>query len=119
MQSIIANDIVDTIPIPLLVLDETLRVQAANRAFLQTFAVRAADTIGHLISELGTGQWDISQLRRHLAEIISRDSVVEGFEVEHDFPGIGRKTMRLNARKVLRQGCPPCFWPLRTSRTPA
>ena len=31
---------------------------------------------------------------------------MDGFEVEHDFPGVGRKTMLLNARKVLYEDSP-------------
>ena len=104
MQSINASDIVDTVPSALLVLDEALRVQSVNRAFLQTFAVPADQTNGRLIYELGSRQWDIPELRRLLTKVVPRDSVVEGFEVEHDFPGIGRKIMRLNARKVFSQG---------------
>ena len=31
---------------------------------------------------------------------------MDGFEVEHDFPGVGRKTMLLNARKVIYDDSP-------------
>ena len=37
-----AQDIVDTVREPLLMLDTTLRVRSANRAFYQTFRVSAA-----------------------------------------------------------------------------
>ena len=104
MRAIDATDIVDTIPSALLVLDMDLRVQSANRAFLGTFEVTAEETIGQPVHDLGSGQWDIPALRRLLTEVVPQDSVVEGFEVEHDFPGIGRKVMRLNARKVYRIG---------------
>ena len=84
MQAINANDIIDTVPSGLVVLDESLRVQSANRAFLRTFSVSPEETVGKLIYELGSGQWDIPELRRLLTEVVPRDSVVEGFEVEHD-----------------------------------
>ena len=39
-----AQDIVDTVREPLLMLDTTLRVACANRAFYQTFRVSAKET---------------------------------------------------------------------------
>jgi PAS domain-containing protein len=58
-----AQDIVDTVREPLLILDATLRVRSANRAFYQTFHVSPGETEGRLIYELGNGQWDIPDLR--------------------------------------------------------
>ncbi|MDX7951356.1 PAS domain-containing protein [Lichenihabitans sp. Uapishka_5] len=104
LEAIKAHDIVDTIPTGLLVLSESLRVETANRAFLRTFQVTPEETMGRLVYDLGSGQWDIPALRSLLTEVVLRDSVVEGFEVEHEFPGIGHKIMRLNARKVFREG---------------
>ena len=61
-----ALNIVDTVREPLLILDATLRVRSANRAFYQTFQVSAEETVDQLIYELGNGQWDIPDLRRLL-----------------------------------------------------
>ena len=33
-----------------------------------------------------------------------RHTTIEGFEVEHEFPIIGRRTMLLNARKIFYEG---------------
>src|SRR6188508_1396997 len=95
-----AQNIVDTVREPLLILDATLRVQSANRAFYQTFHVSAAETEGRLIYELGNGQWDIPDLRRLLEDIVPTSSVFNDFELEHTFPAIGRRVMLLNARKL-------------------
>jgi PAS domain S-box-containing protein len=95
-----AQNIVDTVREPLLILDATLRVQSANRAFYQTFHVSAAETEGRLIYELGNGQWDIPALRRLLEDIVPKSSVFNDFELEHTFPAIGRRVMLLNARKL-------------------
>src|SRR5580692_8083728 len=95
-----ALNIVDTVREPLLILDTTLRVRSANRAFYQTFHVTAEETEGHLIYELGNGQWDIPDLRRLLEDIVPKSSVFDDFELEHTFPGIGRRVMLLNARKL-------------------
>ncbi|MCY2989231.1 MAG: PAS domain S-box protein, partial [Planctomycetota bacterium] len=95
-----AQNIVDTVREPLLILDANLRVQSANRAFYQTFQVSPEETEGRLIYRLGNGQWDIPDLRTLLEDIVPKRSVFEDFELEHTFPTIGRRVMLLNARKL-------------------
>ena len=99
----LAQNIVDTVPDPLLILDDALRVRAANRAFYLTFNVSLNETEGRLVYELGDGQWNIPLLRKLLEEIIPTDSTFNDYEIDHDFPIIGRKIMLLNGRK-LRSG---------------
>ncbi len=95
-----ALNIVDTVREPLLILDTTLRVRSANRAFYQTFHVSLEETVDRLIYELGNGQWDIPDLRTLLEDIVPKSSVFNDFELEHTFPVIGRRVMLLNARKL-------------------
>ncbi len=95
-----AQNIVDTVREPLLILDTTLRVQSANRAFYQAFHVSPEETEDRLIYELGNGQWDIPDLRTLLEDIVPKSSVFNDFELEHTFPVIGRRVMLLNARKL-------------------
>jgi signal transduction histidine kinase/CheY-like chemotaxis protein len=95
-----AQDIVDTVREPLLILDTTLRVQSGNRAFYRTFHVSPEETENQLIYELGNGQWDIPALRTLLEDIVPTSSVFNDFELEHDFPALGRRVMLLNARKL-------------------
>ena len=54
---------------PLLVLDQNLRVVAANRAFYQTFRMNRPDIRGRPIYGLGDGQWDIPELRLFLEDV--------------------------------------------------
>src|SRR5471030_208031 len=95
-----AQDIVDTVREPLLMLDTTLRVRSANRAFYQTFQVSPEETENRLIYELGNGQWDIPDLRTLLEDIVPKSAVFDDFELDHTFPVIGRRVMLLNARKL-------------------
>src|ERR1700716_4428801 len=95
-----AQDIVDTVREPLLMLDSTLRVRSANRAFYQTFQVSLEETEDRLIYQLGNGQWDIPALRTLLEDIVPKSSVFNDFQLEHDFPTIGWRVMLLNARKL-------------------
>jgi two-component sensor histidine kinase/PAS domain-containing protein len=100
----LAQGIVDTVREPVLVLDEELRVIAASRSFYSAFKVSAEDTQGRLLYALGDGQWDIPKLRVLLENIIPEHGVMEGHEVEHEFPDLGQRTMRLNARQVFYKG---------------
>jgi PAS domain S-box-containing protein len=104
MSEIAANDIVETVPSALIVLDEDLIITSANRAFYQTFRTSRSDTEGCLIYDLGNRQWDIPALRTLLESVIPHRASVEGFEVEHDFPTIGQRTMLVNARKIFSPG---------------
>jgi two-component sensor histidine kinase len=96
----LAQAIVDTVHEPVLVFDKGLRVIAASRSFYAVFKVSPQDTQGKLLYELGDGQWDIPTLRALLEKIIPERGVMDDYEVEHEFPGIGHRTMRLNARQV-------------------
>jgi signal transduction histidine kinase/DNA-binding response OmpR family regulator len=95
-----AQDVVDTVREPLLILDASLRVHSANRAFYQTFHVLPDETENRLVYELGNGQWDIPALRTLLEDIVPMSSVFNDFELAHDFPIIGQRVMLLNARKM-------------------
>jgi chemotaxis protein methyltransferase CheR len=96
----LAQAIVDTVRDPLLVLDNDLRIVAASRAFYQIFNLVEQDVPGHLIYEIDDGQWNISELRTILETIAKDHATVEGYEVDRDFPRVGRRIMLLNARKV-------------------
>ncbi|MCB0191180.1 MAG: PAS domain-containing protein [Anaerolineae bacterium] len=97
-----ARKIIDTLHEGVLVLDENLYVVSANAAFYRQFGVNPQETEGKRVYDLGNGQWDIPQLRRLLEEIIPENSTIEQYDIDHDFPTIGRRTMRLNARRLNR-----------------
>lgn len=95
-----ADAIVETVWEPLIVLNQDLRVVTANRSFYDTFQVSPVQTEQHLIFELGNGQWNIPQLRSQLEQVLSGSIPFQDFEVEHSFEQIGKKIMRLKARKM-------------------
>lgn len=103
----LAEAIVDTVLEPLLVLDHELRVVSASRSYHRTFNTSAAQTNGHKFYELGDGQWDIVALRDKLGTILERNTSFEGFEMLQDLPGLGPRTITLNARRVNGQGARP------------
>jgi PAS domain S-box-containing protein len=100
----LSQAIFDTVQEPLLVLDKDLRVVAASRSFCRMFQVSRDATEGRPLYALGDGQWDIPALRLLLEKILPDYRVMGVYEVEQAFPGIGRRTVRLNARKVFSGG---------------
>ena len=98
-----AENIVDTVREPMMVLDSELKVLRVNHNFHDTFKVSPEETIGHFIYDLGNRQWDIPQLRVLLEEILPQKKVLNGYEVDHDFLDIGRKTILLNARQIFQK----------------
>jgi len=98
-----AENIVETVREPLLVLDSDLKVLTANGSFYDAFKVTPEETIGKFIYDLGNRQWDIPKLRSLLEEILPANSVFNHYEVDHIFQSVGHKTILLNARQVFRK----------------
>ncbi|HEV8604902.1 MAG TPA: ATP-binding protein [Tepidisphaeraceae bacterium] len=96
-----------TTPIPLLVLEDDLRVKTCNEAFYKNFKVNPAQTEGRFVYEIGNGQWNIPRLHELLEDILPHRSWFEGFEVIHEFESIGRRTMLLNARRMENEAGQP------------
>lgn len=100
----LAESIVETVRESLLVLDRRLVVRLANRSFYRTFAVDASRTLGRRLADLGEGQWNIPELLARLAALQGPDGAFEDFQVTRRFPGAGRRTMALNARRLRLEG---------------
>lgn len=96
--------IIQTVRESLIVLDHKFNVLSVNDHFLRTFKVNIEDTVGKHLYDLGNGQWNIPKLKELLISILPTSNPVENFEVEHDFPYIGKKLMLLNAYRVELQG---------------
>ena len=78
-----------------------------QRCLLPDFHASKEETEGRFVYELGNGQWDIPRLRTLLTQVLSNSHPVEDFEVEHDFPALGRRNMLLNARRFPPDGDEP------------
>lgn len=97
-----SESIINTVREPLIVLDQDLRVVTVSRSFYEVFKVKPEETVGQLIYDLGNKQWDIPKLRELLEDILPQKAIFDDYEVEHDFLGIGRRIMLLNARQIQR-----------------
>jgi hypothetical protein len=100
LRPALAQAIVDTIAAPLLVLDGSLRVVAANPAYTLMFGGDRGPVEGLPVHALGGGLWNIPGLLALLANVAGHDGEPETYEVEQDFHPIGRRTMLLRARRM-------------------
>jgi two-component system CheB/CheR fusion protein len=89
---------------PLLALQADLRVKRANPAFYKTFQVSPEETENHYIYDLGRGQWNVPRLRTLLEDILAKQNEVDDFEVDAEFPQLGRRVMRLDGRSYSEDG---------------
>jgi len=90
--------ILNTVADPLVVLGADLRIQTANRAFHAMFDVSRESIQGVLLQEFGNRAFDLARLCAQLQETLTNDCEFQPFEVDYDFPAIGRRTLRLEAR---------------------
>jgi two-component system, chemotaxis family, CheB/CheR fusion protein len=95
-----SETIVDTVHEGLLVLESNLKVQFANKSFLQMFQVDETQTIGKLVYHLGSGQWNSHHLRRLLEKLLPQQNPLYDYRIEYDFEEIGRRVMLLNAQRL-------------------
>ena len=95
-----AGALIESAHSPILLLDASLRVVKANDAFRRTFAVSSEETDHRPVYDLGNRQWNIPRLRELLENILPDNGRVDDFEVRHQFPNLGERTMMLNARRI-------------------
>jgi len=95
-----AERIVATAREPLLVLEEDLRVISANPAFYRVFRLSPEQVEGTPLPELGGGRWSVPALVEKLSAVLPTGEGFEDFEIEHEFPGVGRRVMVLSAARI-------------------
>lgn len=99
-----AQNIIDTVHEPLLILDNELKIISASKFFYSMFCVSPDETKGEFLYNLGNNQWNIPVLTNLLTDILSKNSIIEDYEIEHNFEKIGEKIMLLNARELQQEG---------------
>jgi two-component system cell cycle sensor histidine kinase/response regulator CckA len=96
----LASLIFVTTAAPLLILDSELRVITVNPSFHRMFGMSPREAEGQLLYSLSNGLWDIARLREMLERILPHHKVVQDFEIERDFPGMGHRVLALTARQL-------------------
>jgi len=101
------RSIVATVREPLLVLDADLRVLQATDNFRALFGFEADEVAGQRLFDLDAGQWDQPALRRLLEELLPEQKAIVDFELDAEFGRVGRKRLRLNARRLAAEADEP------------
>ena len=102
-----AEAIVNTVRDPLLVLTADCKVVSANPAFYKMFKLKPAEVEGQPWFEIADRQWDTPRLHDLLEKMLPEKGQVNDFEVEHDFPKLGRRLILVNARRIPGEGDRP------------
>ena len=83
----------------LLVLDATLKVRAANKAFYMMFRLAPEECVGHKVYQLGGRAWD-EKLRPMLEAVLNGEAQSDHFELIHDDKEGGHGVLWISARLV-------------------
>lgn len=102
----LALAIVNTIPDPLVVLEHDMTIVTANQAFLSMLGITQENTQGQSILKLGQNQWEIPTLRHFMEKVLPENKAIERFEIEDEFPGLGRRAFDLRTRRISQPGNP-------------
>ncbi len=97
-----AEDIINTVREPLIVLNKNFEVVSANRSFYETFKLEKSLIEGEKLYEIGDGTWNNQSLRNLLEDILPKDKIMNDYELEYDFQGMGHRKLLLNARRIYR-----------------
>ncbi len=92
--------IVETVREALAVVDAELRLETVNRSFCEMFRVAPEEVEGRTLLEVGDGQWRVPRLSQLLEEILPKSTRIEDFEIDQNFPRVGRRHLVLNARRI-------------------
>ncbi len=99
-----AENIVNTVRIPLVVLDFDLKVVSANWFFYYSYRFTEEKTEKKLFYEIYDRYWDIPKLREKLEKLIDTNIQFHDFELEHEFPFIGKRIISFTARRIYQVG---------------
>ena len=100
-----AENVVETVREPLVVLDGELRVVTVSPAFAAAFSVTPAVVRGQMLTQLSNGVWNEPALHEHLRTLLDADTAAfDDFQLNATFPGLGERRIALYGRCILNEG---------------
>ncbi len=94
--------VINTIADALVIVDADFRIQSANHAFYALLQTSRENSQGVRFYQLGGEGWDVAGVRKLLDGTLPSNDKPESLECDHEFPGVGRRTLLLNARRLIR-----------------
>jgi two-component system CheB/CheR fusion protein len=96
-----AESVVKTIREPLIILDKDFVIKSGNPAFYKYFNTTENEIEGNSLFEIGNCQWEIPEFRELLQKVLPEQTNVTDFKMDLNCKGIGKKTMIINARRII------------------
>jgi two-component system CheB/CheR fusion protein len=91
---------------PLIVLDAEGRIGLANDAFYSLFDETADRTTNRMLWDIGQGAWNDPELRQRIQSACRGESSIEDLQIRRVLPGLGERTLVLNAEAIRREDRP-------------
>jgi two-component sensor histidine kinase len=85
---------------PLLLLDGDCEVIAASTSFCREFRVAEADIPDRKLFDLGTGEWDVPQLRSLLAATVAGHADIGAYEMDLRPKGLDERRLIVSAKRL-------------------
>jgi two-component sensor histidine kinase len=86
---------------PLLLLNPDLTVVAASSSFCRAFEIDPASATGQMVTALGTGEWNVPQLKSLLKATASGRAKISAYEMDLDGKGRAPRRLVLSAENLL------------------
>jgi two-component system, chemotaxis family, CheB/CheR fusion protein len=99
-----AESIVESVQTPLLVLRADLGVREVNRAFCESYGLQRKEIESRFFYEIGGGRWNLPGLRIALEQLPARREPFKHFEIEQEFPGLGKRNLLISAHRIQPDG---------------
>ena len=96
----LALAVVGSSTVPLLLLDDVLKVIAASASFCRVFQIDPERIIGRFLGELGTGEWNKPQLRVLLEATARGNADIDAYEMDLKGPRRGVRKLVINAQRL-------------------
>jgi nitrogen-specific signal transduction histidine kinase len=96
----LVTSVLEVVREPLVLLGNTLSVRKANQAFYRIFSESEESTETRSIYDVAHDAWNIASLRDLLEKALLDNQAHEEVEIECNFQNTGRKSLRLNVRRL-------------------
>jgi signal transduction histidine kinase len=99
-----ADAVLESVAIPLLVLDADLKILVANGGFLAAYRLQSADVQNCMIEDVGSAPWGTPEFEAAMRRLLSGETAFEELECLQDHPGFGQRAVLINGRRIIWQG---------------
>jgi two-component system, chemotaxis family, CheB/CheR fusion protein len=88
---------------PLLLLDEHLSIESANKAYCELVGCTPAELAGKPFHKVNGGMWNVPDLRDKMARVVDQGATIEDYVIEREVGKAGPRTFSVRARLLKEQ----------------